>query len=78
MREAVEPRALLVVGTQDVPRRVLGVRRLEHQIAGTGILEPFAARGQVHRAKFPLAHRILDARLEAAFLLLVARLPARS
>ena len=49
-----------------------GVGGVEHQVAGARILEPLRARGQVHRAEFPLAERIRHARLEAALLLLVA------
>src|ERR1041384_1809965 len=41
---AVEPRPLLVIRTQDVPRRPFGVRGLEHQVPGARILEPLAAR----------------------------------
>ena len=70
--EAAEPGALLVVRTQDIPRCVFGVRRLEHHIPGAGILEPLAARGEIHRAELPLAERIVDLRLEAAFPFLVA------
>ena len=44
----------------------------EHHVPGAGILEPLAARGKIHRAEFPLAKRIVDSRLEAAFLFLVA------
>ena len=49
-----------------------GVRRLEHHVAGARILEPLAARRQIHGAEFPLPQRIVDARLETPLLLLVA------
>jgi len=35
---------------------------------------PFAARGQIHRAKLPLPQWVLDARFKATLLLLVADL----
>src|SRR6266850_4084375 len=72
MRDAVESRTSLVVGNYDVPRRVFGIGSIEHAIARPGIFEPFAARGEVHRAELPLADGIVDARLEAALLFLVA------
>src|SRR5215510_5268345 len=72
--DAVEAGALLIVGVQNVPRCMLGIGGLEHQVARSGILIPFLARGQIDRAELPLAERILDARLEAATLLLVTDL----
>src|SRR5262245_17337422 len=74
MRDTVQPGSLLVIGTDDVPRRESGVGGLEHHITGARILEPFAARGLIHRAEFPLAKRIGDARLEPTPLLLVTDL----
>src|SRR4030095_14928211 len=71
---AVKSSALLVFGPNDVPRSPLGIRRFEHQVPRARVLEPLAARGKVHRAEFPLAERIVDARLEAALLLLVTDL----
>ena len=70
--DAVQPRAALVVGVDDVPGRLLDVRVAEHLVLGAGVLDPALARLEVHRAELPAAHRIGDARLEAALLLLVA------
>src|SRR5580692_1966108 len=40
MGDAVEPGAAFVVGAYDVPRRVLAVGRLEHQVARLRIIVP--------------------------------------
>jgi hypothetical protein len=72
VRDAVEARALLVVRSDDVPRRVLGVGGRKHPVARPRVLVPLLARRQIHRAQFPLADRIVDAVLEPAALLLVA------
>src|SRR4051794_32045364 len=56
--DAVQPRPLLVVRPQDVPRRVLGVGRVEHRVAGAGILVPPAPGRQVHWAELPLPKRV--------------------
>src|ERR1700722_5302787 len=40
MGNAVEPGAAFVVGAHDVPRRVLAVGRLEHQVARLRIIVP--------------------------------------
>src|SRR3954469_20327472 len=72
MGDRVQPGALLVVRSDDVPGRVALVGGGEHRIAGARVLVPFAARRQIHRAELPLADRILDARAEPALLLLVA------
>ena len=74
MGDAVEAGALLVVGVQDVPRCVLGIGGLKHQVARAGVFIPFLARRQIDRAELPLAERIVDARLEAATLFLVTDL----
>ena len=70
--DAVQPRAPLVVGVDDVPRRLLDVGVAEHLVLGARVLDPALARLEVHRAELPAAHRVGDARLEAALLLLVA------
>src|SRR5215470_20410985 len=74
MANAVQPRSLFIIGTQDVPRRVFCVRGSEHHVPRSGILEPFTARRQIHRAEFPLAQWIINARFEPALLLFVADL----
>src|SRR4030095_5875823 len=43
MRDDVETRALLVIGTDEVPRRVFGVGRLEHRITRNRVLVPLLA-----------------------------------
>ena len=57
-----------------MPRRVLGVSRLEHHVTRPGIRIPAPERLEIHRAQFPLPKRIVDARLEAPFLLVLADL----
>src|SRR5882672_9677080 len=69
MRDDVQPGAPLVVGADQTPGRVLGVGRIEHQIARPRVIVPAAERLGVHRAQLPLPQWILDARLEAGFLL---------
>ena len=70
----IEPRALLVVGAHDMPRRKVGVGRLQHQVPGARVIVPALARRKVHIAELPLPHGILDARFETPLLLLVADL----
>ena len=72
--DAVEPGSFLVDGMEDVPWRQFAVGAIEHEIARAGILEPLAARREVHRTEFPLTERIVDSRLEPAFLLFIADL----
>jgi hypothetical protein len=72
MSNEVQTRAPLIVGAHNMPRCILGIRGFQHLISSVGICIPFAARRQVHRAKFPLPQRILDARLKALLLLLIA------
>src|SRR5262249_15448385 len=74
MGNAVQPRTLLVVGSNDVPWRNLSVRRLEHLVARPRIVVPANARRQIDRAELPLAQRILNSSLESPFLLSVADL----
>src|SRR4249919_2220734 len=72
--DAVEARAPFVVRGDDVPRGKLRVRGLEHHVARPRVFEPSAPRAEVCRAQLPLADRIRDAGLEAAFLLGLAHL----
>src|ERR1700733_7157910 len=71
VRDAVQPCAALVIGLHDPPRGRLDVGVTEHLVLGPGVLDPAGARLEVHRAQLPAAHRIVDARLEAAVLLRV-------
>ena len=63
---------LLIIGTNDVPRRFFGIGRLEHYVARSRVVVPTSAGGQVGRAKLPLAHRVFDAGFETPLLLLIA------
>src|SRR5262245_27890854 len=74
VRDRVQPRRLLVVGTDDVPRRVLGVADLQHPVARLRVVVPLRPRRHVHRAQLPLAPRVLDPLLEPPLLLVVADL----
>ena len=67
-------RALLVVGTQDVPRRFLSIRSFEQQVAGEGVVEPPRTRQEIHWAELPLTEPIVNARFETALLFLVTGL----
>src|SRR6516165_244130 len=58
----------------DMPRCVFAARRLEHHVARPRIVIPAAVRLKVHRAQFPLPKRIVYARLESPFLLVLADL----
>ena len=71
MRDAVEPRLLLVDGIDHVPRRFRNVGVLQHRFLGLGVLLPAAARLHIHRAQLPLLQRILDPHGEAEVLFLV-------
>src|SRR6516162_7856011 len=57
-----------------IPRRVLAASRLEHHVARPGIVIPPSVRLEIHPAQFPLPTRIVDARLESPFLLVLADL----
>src|SRR5438270_12670496 len=70
----VQPRSLLVVGRDDEPRAPLAVRCREHRVPRSRVLEPLGSRREIGPAQLPLPHRILDARLKAAGLLVVADL----
>src|SRR5262245_44349917 len=74
MRDAVEPRAPLVVGAHDVPGRMLGVGLLQHGVARARVVVPAIERFDVHRAQLPLPQWIVDAGREPPFLLLLADL----
>ena len=62
--DAVQARAPLVVGWHLVPRRELGVGRVDHLLVGLGVVPPASIGFQVHRAQLPVLGRILDARQE--------------
>src|SRR6185312_15281654 len=68
-RDAVEPRASLVVRPDDMPWRMIGVARLEHRIPGVRIIVPAPERLQIHGAELPLPQRIAYARKETPLLL---------
>src|ERR1700716_2271919 len=58
----------------DVPGRVIGVGMLEHHVARPRVVVPAPVGLDVHGAQLPLADRIVDSRLEAFLLLLLADL----
>jgi len=58
----------------DMPRCVFAASRLEHHVACPRIVIPASVRLKVHRAQFPLPKRIVYARLESPFLLILADL----
>src|SRR6516162_6217855 len=72
MRNAVKACSPLVVGTHNVPGRVFSVGRLQHHVAGTGIVVPTSPRFNVHRAEFPLPQWVFDACLKASRLLILS------
>jgi hypothetical protein len=67
VRDAIEPRALLIVGVHNVPRGVLGIRMGKHHVLRPGIVDPMSP-GFVDR----IAHALLEAFL---LLLVVQREP---
>src|SRR5699024_6914213 len=54
----VEPGALLVVGADDRPRRVLLVRAAEHLLLGLRVRLPPVQRLEVHRGELPAPYRV--------------------
>jgi hypothetical protein len=70
----IEPGTLLVVAAHDVPRSEWGIGGGEHVVAGAGIVIPPAVRVEIHRRELPDLARVVDPRLEAASLLLLAHL----
>src|SRR5262249_48695031 len=74
MRDAVETRSFLVVGSHNVPRCEIRIGGIQHHVACTGVVVPAAARRQVNRAQLPLPSRIINACLKPARLFLVTDL----
>src|SRR6266480_6631114 len=72
VRNAMEPCSLFVVRAQDIPGRELRICGLEHFVSGSRIVVPTLARGQVHWAQLPLAHRVLYSGQETALLFFIA------
>jgi len=70
--DAVEPGAFFAVGVHDEPWGFGDVGMGEHFILGAGILDPPLSGFEVHGAELPLFGGVLEAALEAAFLLVVA------
>src|SRR5580692_10503511 len=70
MRNAVESGSLLVVGLQDKPGGLGGIRSREHCILRARVAVPAMVRFQIHGAELPLSHRITYAFEEAPALLL--------
>src|SRR6267142_1923517 len=74
MRNGVEPRAPLVVRAHDVPRRVLAVGCIEHQVARPRIVVPARIGFHIHRTELPLSQWLLDAGGEPPLLLVLSNL----
>src|SRR5258708_13667245 len=74
VRNGVQSCALLVVGMDDVPGRVIGVGMLEHHVARPRVVVPAPVGFDAHGAQLPLADPIVDPRLEPLLLLLLADL----
>ena len=72
MRDHVQPGPALVLGLDDVPRRVRSVGVGEHLVLGPRELLPAGHRLDVGRRQLPLPHRVGEPRLEAPLLLGVA------
>ena len=70
--DQVEVRRALVVGFDDVPRRLLDVAVSEHLVLRLGVVDPSCAGLQVHRAQFPTLARVVDPGQKPALLLSVA------
>src|SRR3546814_1166022 len=60
--------ALLVVEVDQRPGRMLGVRGLEHRLAGAGVVGVGAARLEVDRRQLPALEGVFQALGEALFL----------
>src|SRR6266436_3727217 len=65
-------RRVLVVGTDDVPRRERVVAAREHRVARPAVVLPMRDRGLVDRADLPLLERIGAALLQPLLLLALA------
>ena len=64
---------LLVVGADECTTGAMRVSVVgQHAVAGARVVVPAGPRRKVHRTELPLPDRIVDARLEAPLLLLVA------
>src|SRR5689334_32090 len=59
VRDAVETRALLVIGAHDVPGSMPAVGRLEHHVARAGIIVPAGIGFEIHWGELPLPQRIV-------------------
>ncbi|ENN83982.1 hypothetical protein RHSP_70511 [Rhizobium freirei PRF 81] len=59
MTNKVQAPAPLVVGAHDGPRRVIGMRLLQHAIALFAVFLPFRKRGDIHGGKLPDGARIV-------------------
>src|SRR6201982_3892759 len=74
VRDAIQPRAPPVLGTDEVPGRMLGIGGLEHQIARFRIVIPAPIGFDVHRAQLPLPQGSVNPCIEPQLLLLHAGL----
>src|SRR6516164_4060003 len=72
MRNAIQPPSPLVVGTHDAPGSEFCAGGLQHDIASFRVFVPALIGFEIHRAELPLPQRIVNARQEAAFLLVLS------
>jgi hypothetical protein len=71
MRDAVQPRAALVVCLHHVPWRDSAVRRGHHLVARTRVIVPASIGFEIHWTEFPDFADIMDPRQEPPGLLLL-------
>jgi hypothetical protein len=72
MRNAIEAAAAFVVSADNMPRCLLRVGGLKHEVSSLRIIIPSPIGLKVHRAQLPLPHRIVDSLQEAPFLFLLS------
>src|ERR1039458_2048042 len=73
VRNAVQSRALLVVGINDEPWGLLAVGVLEHDVLRFRVLDPVLACLKVHGTQLPALDRIAHALGKTPFLLLAVQ-----
>src|SRR6516225_8853936 len=74
MSDQVQSGAPLIVGRDDVPRRLWRVGGLDHALVGRRVVPPSPDRFDVHRAQLPVLDRVIDPGLEPAPLLVLTNI----
>src|SRR6516162_2951578 len=77
MIDAVEARSFLVDRFDDPPRRLRDVCVFEHYVLGLCVLLPACPGFHVHRTKFPLLERIMNAHHKSKLLLVITARDSR-